>query len=152
MKATGTFTVGKGALLPHDARAREMWPRLKIGDRVLVKVHHARNPQHNELAHAVIDRIASAMGLPVDVIKLWLKWETGRVDLVALPNGKYIHSPRSLSFAAMSQDEFQEFWNEAWLVISEKIMPRIPLQDLEEIQAIVAGSTPRSELSASGGS
>lgn len=138
MESTALFTVGKGALLPKDDRAREMFRGgLSIGDKVLVKVHRARNVEHNALAHAVFDRIAKATGYSPEVIKLWLKRETGRVDLVKMPDGKYMPAPRSMKFESMSQDEFQAFWDEAWVIIGEQIMPHIPDKDFEEIRAIV---------------
>lgn len=138
MEAKAIFTVAKGALLPADDRAGSLISGSKIGDKVLVKVHRARNPEHNALAHVVFDRIAKAIGQPMDVVKLWLKWETGRVDLVKMPNGTFIANPRSLSFESMSQEEFQSFWNDAWPVIGEKIMPGLPEKEFAEIRAIVA--------------
>lgn len=138
MEGTALFTVGKGALLPKDDRAQDMMRnRLNVGDKVLVKIHRARNPEHNALAHKVFDLIADATGYSKDVIKLWLKKETGRVDLVKLPDGKYLPSPRSMKFESMSQDEFQAFWNEAWVIIGEQVMPHIPEKDFEEIRKIV---------------
>lgn len=135
----GIFTVAKNALLPGSERAYNIMAALKISDRVLCSVHRARNVEHNELAHAVFDRVAKATGLSLDVIKLWLKWETGRVDLVKLPNDKYMPNPRSLAFESMSQDEFQRFWDEAWVVLSEKMLPKIPEAEFEIIKAIVGG-------------
>lgn len=139
MQGKALFTVGKGALLPADERGSSLMNELKVGDKVLVNVHRARNPEHNALAHVVFERIGLAIGQPMDVVKLWLKWETGRVDLVKMPNGKFIPNPRSMSFESMSQDEFQKFWDEAWPVIGEKIMPNIPEKDFREIRDIVTG-------------
>ena len=139
MESKALFLVTNGALLPADDRGRDMLKDLKMGDKVLVKVHRARNPEHNALAHVVFDRIAKAIGQPMDVVKLWLKWETGRVDLVKMPNGQHIPNPRSLKFESMSQDEFQSFWNDAWPIIGEKILPNIPEKDFQEIRDIFAG-------------
>lgn len=137
MEGKALFSVARGALLPMDERGKDLMGELNVGDKVLVKVHRPRNPEHNALAHLVFGRIAKAIGQPMDVIKLWLKYETGRVDLVKMPNGKFMPNPRSLSFESMSQDEFQSFWDEAWPVIGEKIMPKIPEKDFQEIREIV---------------
>jgi hypothetical protein len=139
VQARGIFTVAKGALLPGDARARAMFDHLKVGDRVVIKVHRARNPEHNELAHAVFDRVAAATGQPVETLKLWLKWKLGYVDLVKMPDGKRIPSPRSLDFESMSQEDFQKFWDEAWVLMSEELLPGIPQEDFDAIRAIVGG-------------
>jgi Protein of unknown function (DUF1367) len=138
MISKGVFKViDTEILLPYDDRARTIMQQLHDNDRVLVTVHRARNAEHNALAHAVFDRIADAVGLPQETIKLWLKWETGYVDIVQLPNGKHIASPRSFRFESMGQDEFQKFWDEAWVVIGEKILPQLPHEIFEEIRAIV---------------
>lgn len=138
MQETGVYTVGKNVLLPSDDNARGIMERLKVGDRVLVKVHRARNPAHHALAFAVLQRIAEAKGVPVETVLTWLKVGLGRVDFVQLPNGKTVACPQSISFAAMPQDEFQRFWNEAWPLITDHILPDLPQYEVDEIRAIVA--------------
>lgn len=145
MEAKGIFTAGSQALIAHDARARDIMLRLQPGDRVLVKVHKARNPEHHRLAFAVLSRISEASGVPAEAILYYLKEQTGKVDIVRLPNGRHVPCPKSIRFESMPQDEFQAFWNEAWLIISERLLPGIPEKDFNEIRAIVAGnsSSPR---------
>jgi Protein of unknown function (DUF1367) len=138
MKAKGVFTAIKhNGFIPYDDRAHEILNRMKEGDRVLLTIHRARNPEHNALAHVVFQKIAESIGQPSDVVKLWIKWELGYVDLVCLPSGRHLPVPRSISFAQMGQDEFQKFWDEAWVVIGEKILPQLPQKIFEEIRAIV---------------
>lgn len=143
MKAKGLFTVAKQAFLPSDERARGMFApgALKIGDKVLIKVHRARNPEHNALAHVVFDRVARAIGRPMKTVKLWLKWETGHIDLVQLPTGKYLPEARSLKFESMGQDEFQEWWDEALLIMQESVLTQIPQEEFDEIRAIITGES-----------
>lgn len=142
MKVVGTFSVGKNVLVPFDQRGRDLMAALAPGDRVLVKVHRARNPEHNALAHAVFAEIGNAMSKPMEVVKLWLKWETGYVDLIRLPNGRVMPSPRSLAFESMSQDEFQRWWDEAWVVLAEKAMPRISQDVFDRIVSMVGSKSP----------
>lgn len=137
MEAKGVFTVGKNAMIPHDDRGREIMAALSTGDRVLVKVHRARNPEHHRLAWAVFQRIGNSVGEPAEKVLLWLKVATGRVDFERMPNGKVIGLPRSTKFESMSQGEFQEFWNDAWPVITEQILPGLPRAELDELRAIV---------------
>ena len=150
MRAKGVFRVVAGQLWPSDARAKEIMDELKTGQHVLVHLHRARWPEHHRLAFAVFSKIAEAKGVPVDTIVLWLKWELGWVDIVRLPNGKHIPSPRSIAWESMSQDEFATWWREAWVVLSEKIMPGLPAELFEEIRAIVqpAGCTDQANLRA----
>lgn len=139
MEEIGTFSVGKGVLLPLDDLARGLVGKLKTGDRVLVKVHRPRNPDHHRLAFAVLQKIASAKGETVETVLTWLKVALGRVDFVMLPSGKTVACPQSISFSAMSQDEFQRFWNEALPLITEHILPGLTVPDYEEIRGIIGG-------------
>lgn len=139
MEAKGTFSVGQNAILPQDDRAREIMRALTIGDKVLVKVHRARNPEHHRLAWAVFSRIGDAIGEPAEKVLLWLKVATGRVDFERLPNSKVIPLPRSIKFESMSQDDFQSFWNDCWPIITEQILPDLPEAEFNELRAIIAG-------------
>ena len=145
MEETGTFSVGKGVLLPLDDLARTLVGKLKVGDRVLVKMHRPRNPDHHRLAFAVLQKIAAAKGETVETILTWLKVATGRVDFVLLPSGKTVACPRSISFSAMSQGEFSRFWKEALPLITEHILPGLPEPEYEELRAMIAGDAARIE-------
>ena len=140
MRAKGVFaaSVVVPSLLPQDERAMEIMSKLKPGQHVLVNVHRARWPEHHRLAFAVFNKIAAAKGISVDTVVLWLKWELGYVDIVRLPNGKHIPSPRSIAWESMSQDEFAEWWREALVVLSEKILPGLPRELFDEIRAMVS--------------
>jgi hypothetical protein len=148
MEAKGLFGVTHNALLPMDGRAREIMGSLKIGDKVLVRVHKARNPEHHRLAFAVFQRIAEAKGVSVETVLTWLKVATGRIDFVAMPNGKMVVSPQSISFESMPQNEFQRFWEECWSVITEQLLPGLPEKEYEDIRALVSRDDARMETAA----
>ena len=82
MKAKGIFdAVGGDALHPQDRRAHEIIN--EMGDKkALVWVHTARYPEHHRFAFAVMQKIADAIGVPVEAVLLSLKYETGRFDYV----------------------------------------------------------------------
>jgi Protein of unknown function (DUF1367) len=141
MRAKGVFIVSDGsALLPNDKRAHDLLARLNCGDRVLVRVHRARNPEHHNLAWAVWDRIGAARGVPGEVVLSWLKLATGRVDWLKLPNGRLCPQPQSIAFESMSQEEFQAFWDEAWPIICEYILPDLPQEEFDKLVNMVAGT------------
>ena len=92
MEETGTFSVGKGVLLPLDDLARTLVGKLKVGDRVLVKVHRPRNPE----------------------VLTWLKVALGRSGFRLDAEREECGLPAFHQLLlTMSQDEFQRFWNEA---------------------------------------
>lgn len=137
MEATAIFSVTKNALLPLDDRARELMAKLKLGDKVLVKVHRPRYIEHHRLTMSVLNKIADAKGVPVETLLTWLQVAMGRVDFVKLPNGKVVASRQSIAFASMDQTEFQRWWDEAWRLISEHILPGVDQKVFDEITGIV---------------
>jgi Protein of unknown function (DUF1367) len=140
MRAKGVFVASESALLPNDKRAHDLLAGLNSGDRVLVRVHRARNPEHHRLAWLVWDRIGAARGVPGALVLSWLKVATGRVDWVQLPNGKLWPKEQSIAFESMSQQEFQAFWDEAWPLICEYILPDLPQEEFDVLVNMVAGT------------
>lgn len=128
-----------GTLHPVGEDATRVMKSIKPDEKVLVTVHRARYPEHHRLVMAVVSKIAEAMGVAHNVILLWLKWETGLIDIVELPNGMRCHDPRSISFESMGQDEFQEWWNDALIVIKEKMLPKLNAREFRQVRDIITG-------------
>ncbi len=125
-KAKGVFVVTMDGLHPQDTRAQLIMSNLDVGSRVLVHVHKARYVEHHRLAWAVLSKIGDAVGLPAENILMWLKYETGRADVIQFPDGRVSGHPQSINFESMSQQDFQQFWRDATVVIQEKIMHKLP--------------------------
>lgn len=139
MKAKAAYTVIKNGLVPKDERAHTIQGKLKLGSTVLVTVHLARNPQHNALAHKIYDLIADAKGVPPERVKFWLKYETGHVEFEQMLDGKWGMREKDFSFESLDQEAFQDFWNHAVSIISERLLPDAPPEVYEEIRRIIAG-------------
>lgn len=140
MRTKAVFVRQGDVLAPAHEEGRNIVGRLKEGERVLLHVDRVRYPDHHRLVFAVFGELSKATGIPVDTIILWLKWETGLVDVVRLPNKKVIAEARSISWESMGQDEFQEWWNDALMVIKEKILPKVPRRNFEQIRSMITGS------------
>lgn len=139
MKAKGVFLVTPGFLAPEDSRAKEILAALPVGKKVLAWVHTARYPEHHRLAFAVLQKIAEAIGSPVEVVLLWIKHETGRFDFVRLPDGRTEKAPHSIAFESMSQEDFQSFWNDALEVVKEKVLTKVDAKTFNELRDMIAG-------------
>ena len=126
-------------LVPADSRAKIITDAMAPDGKGLMWVHNARWPEHHNLAWLVFDKIGEAIGKPGENIALWLKYETGRFDYVALPDGRVVEHPHSLKFESMSQAEFQRFWDDALEIIKEKILPNISAEKFEEIRTMING-------------
>jgi hypothetical protein len=144
MKTKGIFARGKDqngdpALYPCDKRATEICGELEPDKKALVWVHTARYPEHHRFAFAVMQKIADAIGVPVEAVLLSLKYETGRFDFIQLVDGSVIESPHSIKFESMDQAEFQKFWDDVLVVLTEKWMPKMRTDLYEEIRHMLAG-------------
>lgn len=131
------------ALVPADATAAAMVAKLKTGDKLLVKVHRARNPEHHGKFFALLSFIAdNTDGWTTDSLLVAIKLALKRYDLVRLPNGKVIPAPQSISFESMSQDEFARFYDDAVALLLEHVVPKWSRADLETgVREILAGRT-----------
>lgn len=127
------------AFVPDDRRARDILSGLDVDKKVLAWVHTARYPEHHRFAFAVMQKIADAVGTPVEAVLLWLKLETFRFDYVRMPDGSTEKSPHSIAFESMSQEEFQSFWNDVLPVLAEKVLPNIDQQTYDEIVSMISG-------------
>lgn len=141
MRARGVFRRYPDGLYPDDERAFAMLKQISLGDRVLVSVHKPRNAEFSAMAHKVFDSLARETGHTAEAIKLWLKWETGRIDLIKMPielvpGTRYLPVPRSFSPESMSEAEFKAFWDDAWPIISAKLLPKVPPEAVAEIRRI----------------
>ena len=139
MKQKGIFdAIGGDALHPLDGRARDIIN--SMGDKkALVWVHTARYPEHHRFAFAIMQKIANAIGVPVEAVLLSLKYETGRFDYVQLVDGSIKEAPHSIKFESMDQAEFQKFWDDVLVVLKERWMLKLSDDVFDEIRDMISG-------------
>lgn len=119
---------------------------IKDGREVLVSFRTPRNIQHHKLFFAILKFLqyhsARFESVPVEKIKDAVKLATGLADTyIDSESGKTYYVLRSISFAAMSQHEFREFFDEAVKVIATRWMPAgtTPESVRKELEAMVDG-------------
>jgi len=146
MKAKGIF-IGRDlaadgglCLAPEDERAREIARELVNSDKkALVWVHTARYPEHHRFAFAIMQKIADAIGVPVETVLLSLKYETGRFDYIQLVDGGIVENPHSIAFESMDQADFQKFWDDVLEVLKDRWMPKMAEDVFAEIRDMITG-------------
>ncbi len=111
-------------LIPADDRAADAIGRMPEGEAIGVRIMRKRSlPQHN-LFWAVLDHVARATKFEnAGRLLVALKIRLGRYDLLAMPNGRVVPVPQSISFGEMTQDEFQQFFDEAISLICSEVLP-----------------------------
>ena len=142
-----TFYRGKShhaaCLYAADLRAEKLLNNLGMSDLVLLETKKARNPQHHRKMWALISCVHE--NLPDEWQKIYptpeklmlaIKFDLGLCTITKLPSGHEIYEAGSISFASMDQASFNEFYEKAMRLISERLLPGI---DDAELEAEIAG-------------
>jgi hypothetical protein len=143
MREKGVFkkvtVMGGEMFFAVDGRAQEILANLSDGDKVFMWVHKARYPEHSRLSWSVVQRIGDAIGQPKELMMQWLKRETGRFDWVRMPDGTTEKAYHSIAFESMDQTEFQAFWNDVLVILTEQVLPKLPDDVFEDIRKMIEG-------------
>lgn len=121
-----------GELRAADEATTQALQKIGAGEIVRAKISRPRNIKMHRLFFALLQVVwqnlpeSMAEKIPTIDRLLWeIKLQTGRFDLHETLGGKMVPVPASISFAAMEQAEFDEFFADAMRVIRKFIMPGI---------------------------
>lgn len=93
--------------------------KLKIGETYKVKVSRPRNPEFHRKFFALIN-IAYENQEVTTVFNYFYRWmivQAGYYDVVTYPDGEITKEPKSISFAKMSQSEFEKIYKDMVQVV-----------------------------------
>lgn len=114
----------RDCLVPADDAAAEAIGKIPIGEAVLIQTKRGRSLQQHRLFWGLLSYVAEASEWETaERLLVAIKVRLGRYDLVKMPNGKCVPAPHSISFSAMKQDEFADFFNQAVDVICQDVLP-----------------------------
>ena len=125
-------TIG-GRLAPIDDAGREAIDKLRVGDIVRVEMKRPRNVDHHRKLFALLELILrnqtryASMDALLDAIKVFV----GHCTVMKLRDGREVYVPKSISFSAMDQTEFDQFFDRVVKVVTEQIIPGLDRKDLE---------------------
>lgn len=128
------------SLRPASRDAEDLLAKIKLGQDVIVEVKRPRNLQHHRKFWALMQLVADNLeGTPADTLAEVVKLRTGHVDVVKTKRG-IVEIPKSISFAAMDQTAFEQFYDRAVAFILSDILPGLNKADLErEVEDVIAG-------------
>lgn len=144
MKAT--FVKHLGALRPADEAAEDEMQRLGQGEMCEVEIRKPRNIGFHRKFFALLSLVWKQ--LPVDDyptvedLLTQVKIVTGHYDkrFIQYEGKQYtILTPKSISFAAMDQAEFEDFYNRVADYIARDVLPGIEAEDLKQEVESLAG-------------
>lgn len=127
-------------LAAQDDAARAYLRKLKLGDVVRCDVIRPRSVKYHRRFFGMLNTVWQACGdwQTVDELLVELKFRAGLVDrqrVVDKATGEVlaeIIKPRSISFAAMSDDEFREFVDRCIAIICTEMIPGLDDSVLRE--------------------
>jgi hypothetical protein len=121
-------------LRPLDAESAAVLSKLRIGKPLKIDVRQPRNSKHHRLYWVLCTRIANSVGAEPENISDVLKIETGHCVTVKTAKDTY-RLPRSISFAAMDQSAFGQFFERCIQIIQTQWGIRKPdlMRELADI-------------------
>lgn len=119
-------------LVPLDAMAQEYWDKLGLGDVVRCKVSKPRNYRFLSKYWTLLTLILGNQDVFPDVDSLHgcVKRATGYSRVYELKNGDTYEHVGSISFAKMTEEEFEVYYKKVMKFICEAVIPGLEEEDL----------------------
>ena len=119
-------------LVPTDEAGEAFIRTVKIGECVAVDARRPRNLQHHRKFFAMLQLIFNNQQryATLDHLLTAFKFAISHTEIIRTKRGD-IEIPLSISFAAMSQDEFNAFYNRAVDFVLSEVCPGLTKESLE---------------------
>ena len=114
------------ALVPHGSKAEEVMASLKPNELVRVKITRPRNAGQHRLYWEMC-RLVSLNHEELkdaEMVHQTIKILVGHCDVIKVAD-QLIKIPRSISFSAMPQEEFDRFLSAAKDAVTESLLPGV---------------------------
>jgi hypothetical protein len=123
-----------GRLVAYDGVGVDQIDSLKEGAVVTARLTQARNIKHHRLWFALLQTVFGAQSLfpTLDEMHDAIKISIGHCEERKTIDGATYWHPKSISFYALDQQEFSQFFDRAVAIIIEKILPNASREDLED--------------------
>lgn len=115
-----------------DALSSSALAKIKKGELLTAKIHRPRNPKHHRKLWALLQAVYDNQEFyaTTDDLLTGLKIETGLFDKLKTTRGIPVIIPKSISFTAMDQARFEEWYEKAVDVILTRILPGVNREEL----------------------
>ena len=130
-----------------DPQGIELIQSISFDELVTVRITRPRNVKHHRLAFAVLQEVFKAQNYyaTLDAMLDDIKINIGHCEKRIGKKGNVWYKPKSISFSAMDQDTFNEFYTRMMNFICTEILPRTQQADLERrVYEILGEPTPAS--------
>jgi len=119
------------AFIPIDDEGVEAFSKVKEGEEILVEYKRHRNVGNHKRLFSMLKGVVSNTDRykTVDNLLSVIKLKSGHFETIVTHKGDAVYIPKSINFASMSEDKFQEFFSSAINICLEII----PEQDMDSI-------------------
>lgn len=117
--------------VPASALAQEFFEKTKLDAEVELQGKRPRNAAFNRKYFKMVRIVAEGAGIHPDDMLVLVKYALHHYEMVDSPAGGRFPKLRSISFAKMDEQEFENFYNRTLTLIVEKILPGSSIADLE---------------------
>lgn len=136
-----------GMLIAADDATREVLAKIKNGTTVMAEPKVPRNLKHHRMFFALMNLVhenlperSVALYPDVDHLVAAMKYAVGLYEMRYLPNGTSFPVLGSISFAAMDQTKFNEFFDRCCDVIAKHFIPGLPPGQLRSEVELMTGA------------
>lgn len=130
------FVKGLSGLVPADPVTEEEVAKIAFGEAVRAVISRPRNPRHHRLAFKLLSLVYHNLQVnpfgSFDVFLHAVKLATGLFDMGVDIHGNPCPIVRSISFSAMPQGEFQEWWEKVIDLVLTKFLVGMTKPELEQ--------------------
>lgn len=114
-------------LIPADPRAADALRKIKEGQIIRATIKRPRSVAHHRKLWVLLQMVVDATGRwpNAEALLTALKIHLGHCDIVQMPRGNRIPVPRSISFDAMDQHEFNTFYEDVVRAITQHVLPTL---------------------------
>lgn len=127
-------------LLAADAGAEAAMAKIKQGALVMVDVTQPRNLRRHRLYWSLMQKVAENLdGVTAETVSDVVKIRIGHVNTLKTISG-LVQTPKSISFSAMDETAFSDFFERAVAFICADVIPGLDRDDLtREVLEMVGG-------------
>lgn len=131
-------------LIPCTADDLAVLEKVRPAKRVVVQVTYDRSSPHNRWFHKLIAVVADAIGKPLEVLKVELKYKACLWHDVLMSPVFGIHIDyKSVAFKAMDESEFTDFRIKAVEILFNDYLPGIKRRDVyREVESLTGEPCP----------
>lgn len=117
----GVFQRIKDSLVPIGDQAKEALQAIKDGQKCMVEIRAARNPEQANLFWALCQLVAEADDDTKENVKKWLCVSCNQVSVWFEPDGRMHVDPASIAYESMPQAEFNQFFQAAIHKVADRL-------------------------------